>query len=104
MVLTNEGLDCFAICLRQIREVRPEEREPDLQIVIDMNAVRNGNEVAKRLISKETIRALASAESFARGRSYFDDGVVSDVLRRGDRLTAEASMEVEALLRLAPSF
>ena len=82
----------------------PEEREPDLQIVIDMNAARNGNEVAKRLISRETIRALASAESFARGRSYFDDGTVTDVLRRGDRLTAEASMEVEALLRLCAKF
>ncbi|HVI64458.1 MAG TPA: SWIM zinc finger family protein [Bradyrhizobium sp.] len=28
-------------------------------------------------------------ESFARGRSYFDDSAVSDLVRRGDRLTAE---------------
>jgi uncharacterized Zn finger protein len=60
-----------------------------LQTVIDMNAARNASEVAKRRISKETIRALASADSFARGRSYFNDGAVSDLLQRGDRLTAE---------------
>ena len=35
------------------------------------------------------ICALANAESFARGRSYASDGAVSDLLRRGDRLTAE---------------
>jgi uncharacterized Zn finger protein len=29
------------------------------------------------------------AESFARGRSYLDDGAVSDLVQRGDRLTAE---------------
>jgi uncharacterized Zn finger protein len=60
-----------------------------LRIVIDMNATRNANKVAKRRISKEMIRALANAESFARGRSYASDGSVSDLLRRGDRLTAE---------------
>ena len=73
----------------QIREAGPKEREPDLQIGIDMNAARNAREVARRRISKETIRALASAESFTRGQSYFDDGAVSDLLQRGDRLTAE---------------
>jgi uncharacterized Zn finger protein len=60
-----------------------------LKIVIDMNATRNTNKVAKQRISKEMIRALANAESFARGRSYASDGSVSDLLRRGDRLTAE---------------
>ena len=54
-----------------------------------MNATRNANKVAKQRISKEMIRALANAESFARGRSYASDGSVSDLLRRGDRLTAE---------------
>ena len=54
-----------------------------------MNATRNADKVAKQRISKEMIRALASAESFARGRSYASDGAVSDLLRRGDRLTAE---------------
>ncbi|MGB6255512.1 MAG: hypothetical protein WBF62_19900, partial [Bradyrhizobium sp.] len=54
-----------------------------------MNATRNTNKVAKQRISKEMIRALANAESFARGRSYASDGSVSDLLRRGDRLTAE---------------
>ncbi len=54
-----------------------------------MNAARNATEVAKQRIAKETIRALASAESFARGRSYAADGAVSDLLQRGDRLTAE---------------
>ena len=53
-----------------------------------MNAPRNANKVAKQRISKEMIRALASAKSFARGRLP-DDGAVSDLLRRGDRLTAE---------------
>src|SRR5262245_32350599 len=43
----------------------------------------------KRPIMERTIRALAAPESFARGRSYFDDGAVSDLVRRGDRLTAE---------------
>ncbi len=68
---------------------RGRELEPYLQIFIDMNAARNASNVAKQLISKETIRALANAESFARGRSYASDGAVSDLLRRGDRLTAE---------------
>jgi uncharacterized Zn finger protein len=54
-----------------------------------MTAARKATVVAKRLISKETIRALATAESFARGRSYLADGAVSDLRRCGDRLTAE---------------
>jgi uncharacterized Zn finger protein len=45
--------------------------------------------VGAQPISKETIRALATAESFARGRTYFDDGAVSDLRRRDDQLTAE---------------
>ena len=53
-----------------------------------MTAARKPRQGAQP-ISKEAIRALATAESFARGRSYFDDGAVSDLCRRGDRLTAE---------------
>jgi uncharacterized Zn finger protein len=45
--------------------------------------------MVNRPITERTIRALATPESFARGRSYFDDGAVSDLVRRGDRLTAE---------------
>jgi uncharacterized Zn finger protein len=43
----------------------------------------------KGRIALETIRARATPESFARGRSYFDDGAVSGVTQRGDRLTAQ---------------
>jgi uncharacterized Zn finger protein len=39
-------------------------------------------EIAKLPVTKETVRALASAESFARGRSYLDDGAVSDASTR----------------------
>ena len=45
--------------------------------------------MVKGPVREETIRALATAKSFARGRGYFDDGAVSDLIRRGDRLTAE---------------
>jgi uncharacterized Zn finger protein len=45
--------------------------------------------MVKRPITKRTIRALTTPESFVRGRSYFDDGAVSNLVRRGDRLTAE---------------
>jgi len=45
--------------------------------------------MVKGPVREETIRALATPESFARGRSYFDDGAVSDLIRRGDRLMAE---------------
>lgn len=39
---------------------------------------------------KETdVQALASAESFARGQHYFHDGVVLEVTRRGNLITAE---------------
>jgi uncharacterized Zn finger protein len=44
--------------------------------------------MVKGPVTQDTIRALATPESFARGRSYFDDGAVSDLIRRGDRLTA----------------
>jgi uncharacterized Zn finger protein len=54
-----------------------------------MSAARKTKQAAAERISKETIRALATSESFARGRSYLDDGAVSDLRRRGDRLTAE---------------
>src|SRR5262245_61974411 len=45
--------------------------------------------MVERSITERTIRALATPESFARGRSYLDEGAVSDLIRRGDRLTAE---------------
>ena len=54
-----------------------------------MNADRKTGGDAKRLLSKEAIRGLATAESFARGRDYLNDGAVSDLLQRGNRLTAE---------------
>jgi hypothetical protein len=54
-----------------------------------MTATRKTKEAGAQPVSKETIRALATAESFARGRSYFDGGAVSDLCQRGDRLTAE---------------
>ncbi len=54
-----------------------------------MTPARKTHEAGARPISKEGIRALATTESFARGRSYFADGAVSDLHRRGDRLTAE---------------
>lgn len=66
-----------------------EEHAPDLPVRIEMNAPPKTREVAKRPVTKETIRALASAESFARGQSYLDDGAVSDLVQRGDRLTAD---------------
>jgi uncharacterized Zn finger protein len=54
-----------------------------------MTAAQKTNEAGTRLISNEMIRALATAESFTRGRRYFADGGVSDLHRRGDQLTAE---------------
>ena len=35
------------------------------------------------------IRALASRESFDRGREYWRRGAVSELVKRGDTLTAE---------------
>lgn len=46
---------------------------------------------AQGLITAEAIRALATPESFARGRQYCRDGAVSQLVRRG----AEVSAEVE---------
>ncbi|MFB9984853.1 SWIM zinc finger domain-containing protein [Mesorhizobium kowhaii] len=37
---------------------------------------------------KDAVRALATADSFARGRDYVRSGAVSGLVRRGDRLTA----------------
>jgi uncharacterized Zn finger protein len=54
-----------------------------------MTAARRTKDAAAGRISKDAVRALATAESFTRGRRYFDDGAVSDLHRRGDRLTAE---------------
>ena len=45
--------------------------------------------MVKGRVTQEIIRALATPESFARGRSYFDDGAVSDLIQRAGRLTAE---------------
>ncbi len=45
--------------------------------------------MAKPSITHEAIRALATPESFARGREYLRDGAVSNLVRRGGRLTAE---------------
>jgi uncharacterized Zn finger protein len=45
--------------------------------------------MAKPLITEKAIRALANAKSFARGQEYYREGAVSDVIRRGDRVTAE---------------
>ena len=45
--------------------------------------------MAKGAITTEAIRALATPESFARGRAYFGSGAVSQLVRRGDRVTAE---------------
>lgn len=55
--------------------------------------------MVKGPVREETIRALATPESFARGRSYFDDGAVSDLIRRGDRLTAEVEGQRVCALR-----
>jgi uncharacterized Zn finger protein len=45
--------------------------------------------MVKGPVREETIRALATPESFARGHCYFGDGAVSDLIRCVDRLTAE---------------
>jgi uncharacterized Zn finger protein len=45
--------------------------------------------MAKSLITEKAIRALANAKSFARGQEYYREGAVSDVTRRGNRVTAE---------------
>jgi uncharacterized Zn finger protein len=45
--------------------------------------------MAKPLITEKTIRGHANAKSFARGKEYFHEGAVSEVIRRGNRMTAE---------------
>src|SRR5262245_24170730 len=45
--------------------------------------------MGKPLITEKAIRALANAKSFARGQEYYREGAVSDVIRRGTRVTAE---------------
>ena len=74
---------------RKDHERDGQQHANDLQVCGKMTAARKTKEAAAERISKETIRALASAESFARGRSYFADGAVSDLHRRGDQLTAD---------------
>jgi uncharacterized Zn finger protein len=65
------------------------EHVPDLAARVELMVIRKVQRMRKRPITQEAIRALATPESFARGRSYFDDGAVSDLIKRGDRLTAE---------------
>jgi uncharacterized Zn finger protein len=45
--------------------------------------------MGKPLITEKTIRALADTKSFGRGQEYYRDGAVSEVIRRGERVTAE---------------
>lgn len=45
--------------------------------------------MGKPLITEKAVRALANAKSFARGQEYFREGAVSEVIRRGNRVTAE---------------
>jgi uncharacterized Zn finger protein len=45
--------------------------------------------MGKPLITEKTIRALTNAKSFARGQEYYREGAVSEVIRRGTRVTAE---------------
>src|SRR4051812_8951327 len=40
-------------------------------------------------LTESQVRALASAESFARGQEYYQDGAVLDLVRRGTQLYAE---------------
>lgn len=47
--------------------------------------------MAKPLITEKAVRALANAKSFARGQEYYREGAVSDVIRRGNRVTAEVA-------------
>jgi uncharacterized Zn finger protein len=54
-----------------------------------MKALRKAQEAVTRSVTNEAIRVLATAESFARGQRYFEDGAVSDLVQRGDRLKAE---------------
>ena len=58
--------------------------------------------MAKPLITEKTIRTLANAKSFARGQEYFREGAVSEVRRRGNRVTAE--VEGGDLYEVAISF
>ena len=45
--------------------------------------------MAKPLINIDAIRSLVSPESFSRGRRYYRDGAVRDVIRRGEHVTAD---------------
>lgn len=45
--------------------------------------------MAKPLITRKAVRALANDKSFVRGEEYFRAGAVAEVVRRGDRVTAE---------------
>lgn len=46
-------------------------------------------EVEELAFGESAVRALANAKSFARGRDYMRSGAVSQLVRRGDRLTAQ---------------
>lgn len=41
------------------------------------------------IFGEDAVRALATEESFARGRDYARRGAVSGLVRRGDRLSAD---------------
>ena len=47
------------------------------------------------------IRAGANSQSFERGSSYYRDGAVSDVVRRGNLLTAQVSGSAYAPYEIA---
>jgi uncharacterized Zn finger protein len=47
--------------------------------------------MAKPLITRKEVRALANDKSFVRGEEYFRDGAVSEAVRRGNRVTAEVA-------------
>lgn len=44
--------------------------------------------MAQTLIDSATIRALATPESYTRGRQYYLDGAVGEVVRRGAEIAA----------------
>ena len=53
--------------------------------------------------TESTIRALASANSIARGKAYYRDGAVSDLVMHGTTLTAEVEGSEVAPYTMWPS-
>ncbi|WP_022721004.1 SWIM zinc finger domain-containing protein, partial [Rhodopseudomonas sp. B29] len=58
-------------------------------MVIVMGAPNKSGSNARPRISQATIRGMATAKSFERGLEYAHDNSVSDLILRGDRLTAD---------------